>query len=292
MPELPEVETVRLGLHRAVRGRTIRSAQVHSAGLRWRFQSDLVDRLEGRRITSCDRRGKYLLLQLSGGQTWITHLGMTGGFSINGRVARDHRIHEVEATVRDQHEHVTIHLSGGHLLSYHDARRFGSMEVVDQGPLSVHPVLSRLGPEPIDADFDAGTLAACLAGRRCSIKSAIMNQQIIAGIGNIYACESLHRAKISPRRLACTLVRQNGSPTDRCVRLAQAMAWILHRAIDIGGSTLRDFSSLDGEAGGFSTNFRAYDREGLRCRRHQCSGVIRRYEQSGRSTFACTECQR
>ncbi|MCH2141963.1 MAG: bifunctional DNA-formamidopyrimidine glycosylase/DNA-(apurinic or apyrimidinic site) lyase [Phycisphaerales bacterium] len=292
MPELPEVETVRRGLDKHVRGCVVKSAQIHSSGLRWPFQADLGRKLTGSQIEICDRRGKYLLLHLDTGNTWVTHLGMTGGFSIDGRPAKGRQVYEPKPHVRSRHEHVTLLLCDGRVLSFSDPRRFGSMEVVDTNALALHAVLSRLGPEPIDSTFDADQLAGQLHGRRCSIKAAIMNQQIVAGVGNIYACEALHRARISPRRMACTLVRASGQPTDRCQRLAVSLTDILQRAIEIGGSTLRDFSGIDGEVGGFSLSFRAYDREDLRCRRRNCFGVIRRYEQAGRSTFACPVCQR
>ena len=292
MPELPEVETVRRGLESHVEGCLITSVRIHSAGLRWPFQDDLGARLGGRRIVTCGRRGKYLLVQLDSDDTWITHLGMTGGFSIDGRASTSGRVYEPSAHVRAKHEHITLDLDDGRVLSFSDARRFGSMEIVSSQALATHRVISRLGPEPIDPGFDGVALAGRLQGRRCAVKSAIMNQQVIAGVGNIYACEALHRAGVSPRRLACTLVRSTGQPTDRCQRLARAMTDILTRAIEIGGSTLRDFAGLDGEVGGFSVSFRAYDREDLRCRKRQCPGVIRRYEQAGRSTFACPVCQR
>lgn len=282
MPELPEVETVRRSLERHLSGAGIADVQLRSPGLRWPFQKDFVRRLAGGSIARFDRRGKYLLLHLDRGETLIVHLGMTGTFTM---------LDEAEDEP-DRHDHVLFSLADGRALVYNDPRRFGSMEVVRTDELASHRVIGRLGPEPIAGDFDASVLAAALRGRRCSIKSALLNQHIVAGVGNIYACEALHRARISPRVQAESLVRRTGRPTPRCERLAPAISAILMRAIEAGGSTLQDFASPDGEPGAYPSSFRVYGRDGLRCRRRGCDGIVRVFTQQGRSTFACPRCQR
>ena len=282
MPELPEVETVRRSLEHRIIGETISSVQLRGPGLRWPFQDDLVDRIAGRRIAGCGRRGKYLVIELARNESLICHLGMSGTFTVLDR-------HPGEF---DAHDHVVFTMSGGLLLVYNDPRRFGSMECVATDALSEHRVLGRLGPEPVSASFTAEVLAAQLHGRRCSIKSALLNQQVVAGVGNIYACEALHRARIGPRARAGSLCRGRETPTPRCRELASALTAILQKAIEAGGSTLRDFTSPDGHTGLFPSSFRVYDREGLRCRRRGCDGSIRAFQQQGRTTFACPRCQR
>jgi len=282
MPELPEVETVRRSLEQHLSGAEIAMVKLRSPGLRWPFQKDFVRRLAGGSITRFDRRGKYLLLQSDQSETLIVHLGMTGTFTM---------LDEAEDEP-DRHDHVLFFMADGRALVYNDPRRFGSMEVVRTDELTSHRVIGRLGPEPVAEDFDASVLAAALQGRRCSIKSALLNQHIVAGVGNIYACEALHRARISPRVRAESLVRRTGRPTPRCQRLAPAISAILKRAIEAGGSTLQDFASPDGEPGAYPSSFRVYGRDGLRCRRRGCDGVVRAFTQQGRSTFACPRCQR
>ena len=282
MPELPEVETVRRSLEQHLSGAEIAMVKLRSPGLRWPFQKDFVRRLAGGSITRFDRRGKYLLLQSDQSETLIVHLGMTGTFTM---------LDEAEDEP-DRHDHVLFFMADGRALVYNDPRRFGSMEVVRTDELTSHRVIGRLGPEPVAEDFDASVLAAALQGRRCSIKSALLNQHIVAGVGNIYACEALHRARISPRVRADSLVRRTGRPTPRCQRLAPAISAILKRAIEAGGSTLQDFASPDGEPGAYPSSFRVYGRDGLRCRRRGCDGVVRAFTQQGRSTFACPRCQR
>jgi formamidopyrimidine-DNA glycosylase len=290
MPELPEVETVRRVLERRLRGAAIARVDVRCAGLRNPFQSGFASMLKGARFDVFGRRGKYLLLQMSNTQTWIVHLGMTGMFTVVDRQAAGrpavHGLHE------GRHDHVVVHLQDGRSLIYQDPRKFGSMELVPTSELHHHRAVGRLGPEPIDLEFDAQVLAAQLAGRRCSIKAALMNQRIVAGIGNIYAAEALFMSRISPRRMARSLVVLDGGPGKRCARLAAALTDVLGRAIAAGGSTLRDFLSPDGISGSFPQSFRVYGREGLACRRHHCPSTIQRYVQDGRSTFVCPNCQR
>ncbi|MDG1837693.1 MAG: bifunctional DNA-formamidopyrimidine glycosylase/DNA-(apurinic or apyrimidinic site) lyase [Phycisphaerales bacterium] len=290
MPELPEVETVRRVLEHRLSDATINRVDVRCAGLRNPFQRGFASMLKGSRFEGFGRRGKYLLLQMSRTQTWIVHLGMTGMFTVvdrqvAGRPASQ-RLYE------GRHDHVVVKLEDGRCLIYQDPRKFGSMEIVPTSELHHHAAVGRLGPEPIDPTFDDQVLASQLAGRRCSIKAALMNQRIVAGIGNIYAAESLFLARISPRRMASSLVGIHGGPGKRCTRLAAALADVLGRAIAAGGSTLRDFLSPDGISGSFPQSFRVYDREGLVCRRRHCAGIIQRYVQDGRSTFVCPKCQR
>ena len=282
MPELPEVETVRRSLEQQLPGAVLRRVRLRSRGLRWPFQKDLEHRLAGAAITCFARRGKYLLLHGDRAETLIVHLGMTGTFTVHdGAVERP-----------AAHDHVLFVLADGRTLVYNDPRRFGSMELVRTDALPSHPVIGRLGPEPVAEDFDAAVLAESLRGRRCSIKAALLNQHLVAGVGNIYACEALHRARISPRVPAGSLATRTGRPTPRCRRLAPAIKSILERAIAAGGSTLRDFAAPDGAAGAYPSSFRVYGRDGLRCRRRGCDGVIRVFTQQGRSTFACPRCQR
>ncbi len=282
MPELPEVETVRRSLETQCVGSVVLDAQLNCPGLRWPFQDDFVQRLEGCRISKLDRRGKYLLVHLESGDALIVHLGMSGTITM----------FDDEPGQLAPHDHVVISFADGRLMVYNDPRRFGSMEIVSAGDLESHRVIGRLGPEPVDDDFDAFVLAAALQGRRCSIKSALLDQHIVAGVGNIYACEALHRARISPRVLAGSLATSSGRPTPRCRRLAPAIKSILLSAIAAGGSTLKDFAAPDGSAGAYPSSFRVYGRDGLRCRRSGCSGAIRVFAQQGRSTFACPRCQR
>ena len=290
MPELPEVETVRRVLEHRLRDAVITRVDVRCAGLRNPFQNGFARMLKGARFDVFGRRGKYLLLQMSSTQTWIVHLGMTGMFTVVDRQAAGRPA--VHGLHKGRHDHVVVQLEDGRSLIYQDPRKFGSMELVPTSELHHHGAVGQLGPEPIDPEFDDQVLASQLAGRRCNIKSALMNQRIIAGIGNIYAAEALFLSRISPRRIARSLVGVDGGPGKRCTRLADALTDVLGRAIDAGGSTLRDFRSPDGISGSFPQSFRVYGREGLACRRHHCSGIIRRYAQDGRSTFVCPKCQR
>jgi formamidopyrimidine-DNA glycosylase len=290
MPELPEVETVRLVLERRLSGAAITRVEVRCAGLRKPFQSGFAGMLKGARFDVFGRRGKYLLLQMSSAQTWIVHLGMTGMFTIVDDQVAGQTVDQ--GLYEGRHDHVVVQLRDGRSLIYRDPRKFGSMELVLTSELHHHAAVGQLGPEPIDPDFDDQVLASQLSGRRCSIKAALMNQRIVAGIGNIYAAESLFLAQISPRRIATSLVGVHGGPGKRCTRLAAALSDVLRRAIAEGGSTLRDFLSPDGISGSFPESFCVYGREGLECPRDHCSGIIRRYVQDGRSTFVCPKCQK
>ena len=284
MPELPEVETVRRALASRLEGATIRIVDVRRPDLRWKIPQRLSERLSGCTIKEFDRLGKHLLVHLDSGDTWMVHLGMSGRFSLHSHGDLD--------AGNGRHDHVVVDMEDERRLIYTDPRRFGSMDIIATADVMSHRNLSTLGPDPTRTDFDARSLAASLHGRRIVIKSALLNQRIIAGVGNIYACEALHMAGISPRRKVSTLVRKDGTPTARLESLASSVSSILERAIEVGGSTLRDFSSLDGQEGLFPIEFRVYDRAGEPCSTPNCHGRVQRIVQSGRSTFWCSGCQR
>jgi len=285
MPELPEVETVRRGLVPALEGRRILSVQQNRADLRFPFPAGFADRLTGRRVLRIDRRAKYLLIRLDGELTLLSHLGMSGRYSIEaeqGAVQPGDFVHAAPANPR--HDHVVLHVEGGVTIRYNDPRRFGFMDLFERD--SDSPYLAGLGPEPNENRFSGAYLSEVLAGRRTPIKSALLDQKIVAGLGNIYVCEALHRSGISPRRLASSI------PGQRAERLAPVVRSVIDEAIDAGGSTLRDFAAADGALGYFQHRFRAYGREGEACMTEGCSGTIGRIVQSARSTFFCPSCQR
>jgi formamidopyrimidine-DNA glycosylase len=276
MPELPEVETVRRGLETALVGHRISEVQVRRADLRWPLPRDLGRRLAGRKVLGLRRRAKYILVRVEGGETLLLHLGMSGRLLLTaGR-----------PNVLDAHDHVLIATESGIFLRFNDARRFGSLDLVATATVDRHRLLSRLGPEPLDRRFDGAALARALAGKKTPIKSALLDQRVVAGIGNIYACEALFRAGISPRRQARTVGR------DKARRLAAAIKKVLREAIAAGGSTLKDHVRPTGELGYFQHRFQVYDREGRPCPGCDCRGAIRRIVQSGRSTFYCAKRQR
>lgn len=285
MPELPEVETVRRGLVPALEGRRILSVQQNRADLRFPFPAGFADRLTGRRVVRIDRRAKYLLIRLEGDLTLLSHLGMSGRYSIEaeqGAAQPGDFVHATPANPR--HDHVVFDIEGGVTIRYNDPRRFGFMDLFARDADS--PYLAGLGPEPNENRFSGAYLSESLAGRRTPIKMALLDQKIVAGLGNIYVCEALHRARISPRRLAATI------PGVRAERLAPAVRSVIDEAIASGGSTLRDFAAADGALGYFQHTFRAYGREGEVCPEAGCTGHIGRIVQSGRSTFFCPVCQR
>ncbi|WP_029041065.1 bifunctional DNA-formamidopyrimidine glycosylase/DNA-(apurinic or apyrimidinic site) lyase [Cucumibacter marinus] len=290
MPELPEVETVRAGLTPFLEGAVIRAVTLNRPDLRFPFPQHFAHRLEGQTIGLPRRRAKYLLFPLSSGETWLTHLGMTGSFltaAIDLDIARYH-------PPAGAHRHVEMVLEhpahGMVSLAYSDPRRFGYMDLLDDPETSRH--LKNLGPEPLGNALSAPHLALRFAGRRTPIKAALLDQRHIAGLGNIYVCEALWRAGIDPRRQAHTLVTKAGQPRLALERLVTAIREVIGEAIVAGGSTLRDFRHADGELGYFQHSFSVYDREGEPCRREGCGGTIRRIVQSGRSTFYCPRCQK
>ncbi len=283
MPELPEVETVRIGLDKVLRGQRIDRVELRRKDLRRPFPRDFARRLAGRRIDRIDRRAKYVIAELDDGNSLVMHLGMSGSFRIE-HGAPPHR--------RAAHDHVVIHVGSGALIVFNDPRRFGSMDIVSTVNRDSEPPFDRLGIEPLGPQLTAGWLANRLAGKATPIKAALIDQRIIAGIGNIYACEALWRARISPLRPASSVVTAARRPTAACKRLPEAIRGVLADAIASGGSSLRNHIRTDGSLGEFQHHFRVYGKEGEPCPRHGCRGTIRRIVQAGRSTFCCPKCQR
>ena len=283
MPELPEVETVRAGLSSAMEGHAVARAEIRRPDLRWPFPPRMAERLEGARVLGLRRRSKYLLIDLSTGETLLVHLGMSGRMTVSGaglgRFVHDH-------PPRQAHDHVVLHMEGGARITFNDARRFGAMDLIPTELQGAHPLLAHLGPEPLSDAFDGARLAGALTGRRTPIKAALLDQRVVAGLGNIYVCEALHRAGIAPRRQAGRIARA------RIDRLVPIIKDVLREAIAAGGSSLRDHRQADGAMGYFQHGFRAYGREGLPCGTPGCGGAIARIVQSGRSTFHCPSCQR
>jgi formamidopyrimidine-DNA glycosylase len=288
MPELPEVETVRRGLQPAMEGVRFAKVEVRHRGLRWPIAKDFEKRLEGRTVEGLGRRAKYLLADLSSGDVLLMHLGMSGSF----RVGRDSRpgVYYHERSKSQAHDHVVFHMSNGEVITFNDPRRFGSMKLVPRAGLDEEPLLRSLGPEPLGNEFSAALLAAACAGKKASLKAALSDQRVVAGLGNIYVCEALFGARLSPRRHASTIADRHGRPNARAEALVEAIKAVLNDAIKAGGSSLRDHRRADGSLGDFQHNFKVYDREGEPCPR--CKGTIRRIVQQGRSTFYCPSCQK
>lgn len=283
MPELPEVETVRQGLIPAMEGRVITRAEVRRADLRFAFPPRMAERLEGARVLSLRRRSKYILADLDRGETLLVHLGMSGRMLVADAMPGQFH-HDLPAP--DRHDHVILTMEGGLRITFNDARRFGAMDLVATDRAASHPLLAGLGPEPLGNGFDEPWLAARLAGRRTPIKAALLDQRNVAGLGNIYVCEVLHRAGLHPARLARDL-----APAE-IARLVPLIREVLSEAIAAGGSSLRDYRRADGELGYFQHTFRVYGREGGPCTAPECGGVVARIVQSGRSSFFCPRCQR
>lgn len=294
MPELPEVETVRRGLAPVMTGAKIISVDQRRPDLRFPMPDRFTERLQGRTIIAVARRAKYLLLDLDDGMTLTMHLGMSGSF----RVEKETEGAFVPGTFHHErsgaatHDHIVFHLSGGARVTYNDPRRFGFMELIPRAELTDHPLFNKLGIEPLGNELDADLLAELFKGRKAPLKAALLDQRLIAGLGNIYACESLHRARLSPKRAAGTLAGKAGKPTPAAARLASDIRAVLEEAIRAGGSSLRDHKQTDGALGYFQHNFRVYDREGEPCPTPDCNGVVKRIVQSGRSTFFCPKCQK
>jgi formamidopyrimidine-DNA glycosylase len=292
MPELPEVETVRRGLAPAMEGALIERAENRRPDLRFPFPDDFATRLSGTRILALRRRAKYLLADLASGETLIMHLGMSGSFRIEDEPPVAGAAFHHPRGKSAAHDHVVLALSGGKAIIYNDPRRFGFMTLAATDRLDEHPLLAGLGVEPTGNALSAAILAGGMSGRKSPMKAVLLDQKLIAGLGNIYVCEALWRAHISPRRLARTLVKRNGEPTPRLEALTEAIRAVIADAIAAGGSSLRDYVQADGELGYFQHAFAAYDREGEPCRHEGCAGTIRRIVQSGRSTFYCPRCQK
>jgi formamidopyrimidine-DNA glycosylase len=283
MPELPEVETVRRGLEPALSGARLARVVQRRPDLRFPLPERFAERLTGARVERLDRRAKYLLAPLDTGETWVTHLGMTGRFTIDRRMPGQF---ETPAPVGGKHEHLSFETEAGHCIGFSDARRFGFMGLIPTEALEAHPWFAGLGPEPLGNAFHAARLAEAFEGRSQNVKATLLDQRVVAGLGNIYVCEALHRSRISPLTAAGRI------SAPRLERLAAAVRTVLLEAIEAGGSTLRDFANAEGGGGYFQHDFRVYGREGEPCVTPDCRGVVRRIVQGGRSTFYCPVCQR
>jgi len=292
MPELPEVETVRRGLQPFMEGAKILHAEARRKDLRFPFQKDFAARLNGQIVIGLGRRAKYLMADLSSGDVLLMHLGMSGSFRVvkPGEDATPGSFHHPRNEDRT-HDHVLFRMSSGADIVFNDPRRFGYMKVIARNGLDDEPLLRGLGPEPLGNEFDAAMLAKACANKKTSLKAALLDQRVVAGLGNIYVCEALFRARLSPRRLAATITTKKGEATDHARRLVEAIHAVLNQAIRAGGSSLRDHRQTNGELGYFQHSFQVYDREGEPCP-GGCGGVVRRFTQNGRSTFWCPKCQK
>jgi formamidopyrimidine-DNA glycosylase len=297
MPELPEVETVRRGLQPAMENATLRSVTLNRPDLRFPLPKDFAKRLAGRKIIDLSRRAKFLIARLDDGLSLICHLGMSGSFRVERADASavpgafHHKRTKVKA-----HDHVIFHIISvdGTLtdIIFNDPRRFGFMLFAEPDELASHPMIAGLGVEPTGNALNGDLLAELFQGKTAPLKAALMDQRLIAGLGNIYACEALWRAGLSPRRAAGSLANEKGGATQRATRLADAIRTVIADAVQAGGSSLRDYVRADGSLGYFQHSFDVYDREGEPCHRPHCGGTVRRIVQSGRSTFYCPHCQR
>jgi len=293
MPELPEVETVRRGLQPAMEGARFVKVLARRPDLRFPLTENFAKRLEGQTVKGLDRRAKYLLAALSSGDVLLMHLGMSGSFRVS-RAADENtpgKFHHDRGKAAS-HDHVVFDMSSGATVTYNDPRRFGFMKIISPDELATEPLLQFIGPEPLGNAFDSAMLAAACKGKKTSVKAALLDQTIVAGLGNIYVCEALHRSHISPKRMASVLASKTGSPNERTGKLVDAIKAVLQDAIKQGGSSLRDHRQTDGDLGYFQHHFRVYDREGEKCPTPGCGGTIRRIVQTGRSTFYCSVCQR
>lgn len=295
MPELPEVETVRRGLEPVLAGRRFKRVEQRRPDLRFPLPERFVARLEGRKVERLERRAKYILAHLDSGEVLTMHLGMTGRFTIampgkanNRQLGEFTYEHGADTT----HDHVIFTMSGGATITYNDARRFGYMTLMPEAEMAEHPHFKGLGVEPLGNELNPDYLARRAFGKKTDLKAFLMDQRIVAGLGNIYVCEALWRAHLSPDRPAHKLVTRGGKPTLAAERLVIAIRAVLDDAIAAGGSTLRDYKQTDGSLGYFQHRFAVYGREGEPCLTPGCRGKVRRKTQAGRSTFACPVCQR
>lgn len=283
MPELPEVETVRRGIAPVMEGQTIAKAQVNRPDLRWPLPENMAERLTGQKIIQLRRRSKYILADMSGGETLLIHLGMSGRVLVSGdpqgRFVHDH-------PAAEKHDHVVLDMSNGARITYNDPRRFGAMDLIETSALEAHPLIAVLGPEPLGNAFNENQFYEAIKNRNSPMKSVLLDQKVVAGLGNIYVCEALFRAGIDPRRKAKNLSKA------RAEALVPIIRDVLAQAIEAGGSSLKDYRQADGELGYFQHSFDVYGREGEPCKSPNCGQSIRRVVQSGRSTFFCVQCQR
>ena len=283
MPELPEVETVRRGLLPAMEGAVISDARINRPDLRWPFPDRMAERLTGRRVLALRRRSKYILADLDSGETLLIHLGMSGRMLISGDPLGQF-LHNHPAP--EKHDHVVLDMENGARITFNDPRRFGAMDLLETATAETHKLLASIGPEPLGNDFNEPYLVAAFKGRNTPVKSALLDQHIVAGLGNIYVCESLFRAGIHPKRKAGQIA------APRVASLVPVIRQVLTEAIQAGGSSLKDFRQADGELGYFQHTFKVYGQEGKPCTTPGCTAQIQRIVQSGRSTFYCPSCQR
>lgn len=283
MPELPEVETVRRGLAPSMEGAVVVQAQVNRPDLRWPFPNNMAERLTGARVERLRRRSKYILADLSTGETLLIHLGMSGRMLVSGDPLGNF-VHEHPAA--EKHDHVVLDFDNGARATFNDPRRFGAMDLLETATAENHKLLAGLGPEPLGNDFNESYLIMTLENRRMPIKSALLDQKIVAGLGNIYVCETLYRGRIHPSTRACDVTKK------QLGELVPIIRTVLSDAIEAGGSSLKDFRQADGELGYFQHSFDVYGREEADCNTSGCAGQIERIVQSGRSTFFCKICQR
>lgn len=283
MPELPEVETVRVGLEPTMTGQVISRTEVNRPDLRWPFPERMAERLRDVRVEALRRRSKYILADLSSGETLLIHLGMSGRILISGDpLGQFHHEHPAP----EKHDHVVFHMASGARVTFNDPRRFGAMDLIPFEALAAHKLLRDIGPEPLGNAFNEDYLADRLKSRKTPVKSALLDQKLVAGLGNIYVCEALYRAGISPARRSERIAR------ERVKSLVPHIRDVLREAIAAGGSSLRDYRTAGGELGYFQHGFRVYGREGEPCKTPDCTSKIRRIVQSGRSSFYCPTCQR
>lgn len=283
MPELPEVETVLRGLAPVLEGRTIIKAKVNRPDLRWPFPENMAGRISGQKISKLWRRSKYILADLSSGESLLVHLGMSGRILISGDPLGTF-VHDHPAA--QKHDHVVFDIDNGARVTFNDPRRFGAMDLLSTDGADHHPLLRDIGPEPLSNAFNETYLIERLKGKKSAIKSVLLDQKIVAGLGNIYVCEALYRAGISPKRLAGKTAQK------RLAALVPIIRQVLDEAINAGGSSLRDFRQADGELGYFQHSFNVYGREGLHCLTDGCDHAVQRIVQSGRSSFYCKNCQK
>ncbi|MEM6387057.1 MAG: bifunctional DNA-formamidopyrimidine glycosylase/DNA-(apurinic or apyrimidinic site) lyase [Pseudomonadota bacterium] len=283
MPELPEVETVKNGLRPTMENAVIASVDVNRPDLRWPFPDRMKERLENVAVKNLRRRSKYILVDLSSNETLLIHLGMSGRILISGdQVGAFHHPHPAP----QKHDHVVFHMQSGARITFNDPRRFGAMDLIETAGLEDHKLLRQLGPEPLSNAFNESYLIESLKSRRTPIKAALLDQKLVAGLGNIYVCEALFRAGISPLR------RSDRIAGTRLAELVPHIRDVLREAIEAGGSSLRDYRTAGGELGYFQHRFAVYGQEGEQCRKPGCGGKVKRIVQSGRSSFYCKGCQR
>jgi formamidopyrimidine-DNA glycosylase len=293
MPELPEVETVRRGLEPAMLGQVFARVEQNRPDLRFPLPDRFVARLTGRRVEALSRRAKYLIVDLDDGQALVMHLGMSGRFVVEapGTPPTEPGAYYNEIGRHLQHDHVVFHLGSGARVTYNDVRRFGFMDLVPRADLATSKHFAGMGIEPLGNELSGETLAKLFAGKFAPLKAALLDQRLVAGLGNIYVCEALFRAGLHPEAEAGSIATATGRPRPAAHALAQIIREVLEEAIVSGGSTLRDFAHADGSLGYFQHRFRVYDREGQACVTPGCGSVVKRLVQSGRSTFYCESCQ-